>query len=797
MMTSWITLYPRWYMRERTLLSYHYPDLIVDDEQLRNGDLVLYGELTVRPPGGAQRYPVRVAYTQGTPFEHPRVTLLDAVPERNKDGSIKSAPEPRQIDQRHQMPDGGLCLFQRETRSSASASPLTGIDILRRAEKYLIGFHTGHWPPDTAEAELEAHYGQVGDVLVPSSFCRKDITGYGRLFLVLDLRRLPEVASGHVCPFLVTALTEESSGIVKPLDAREELVLTYPWIGDSAWDATLLGASTQDAMREDCRFQHGYWWSLPDEPMPFHDGAGLIKTLSSTSQGVDGWALLTDSLRTDLSVAESHFVGLKYPARDGGSEWLMLIVRRGKRAEGGGGILLGTDDEKRAAFSSAPVSVARVNRLEQSALHLRNTGVVSPDIREKTVALVGLGALGSSVAELLAKAGVGHFRLCDYDRLQTGNVARHVGGISDFGALKTDVVMKRLLQISPYIRFNRDDDILSASAVTSLDRLTRFMSSADITICTTADESVESVINQVAVINRFPVLYGRSMRRASMGRVFLVRSGTDACKACLGRHLQDGREGKPVPEAWIDIPEHDDDVLLHECGRPVIAGSAIDLSFIAGVVARVALDFLEKRGDLSNHWVWSQRPAPDVDCRLAAPLSTYDGVLRPRTDCPACREPEVTDLILAEDARNTIVTETEASPQSETGGVLIGYVDANGEAVALRATTAGPKAIRSRTEFRRDVAHCQEVLDQAARELGERGSYIGEWHSHLARQAAPSPIDMESLFGISGAPNYLTRCPVLLIVGLDPATEKVACLQSWSFPVGGRRYDIPNRVKQP
>ena len=84
-------------------------------------------------------------------------------------------------------------------------------------------------------------------------------------------------------------------------------------------------------------------------------------------------------------------------------------------------------------------------------------------------------------------------RLCDMDYLSTGNVARHVGGLDEFGALKTRVVMSRLLEINPHLRFS-GDDVISESAVGSLDRLAKFIEAADITIATTADESVESII---------------------------------------------------------------------------------------------------------------------------------------------------------------------------------------------------------------------------------------------------------------------------------------------------------------
>lgn len=790
---SWITLYPEWYIHERALLSRHYPGFRVDERALGIGHLIAYGELVVRPPGGAKRHPVRIAYPEGTPFEHPIVTPITQLPEWNEDGGVKQSPAEQIFDRRHQMPGGALCLFQRETRAATGGDVMDILQVLRRVEQWFAGHHTGRWPPDTEQSELESHFPTLSHLLVEDTFFAPDLVGHGRMFFALDLRRQmemhyqrPELRGYRLMPMVLTCVTKET-GIVESIDARAQLSRVCWWIEDAAWDATKLAEAPDLSKLGDNRLQHGYWWSLPEEPMPFHDGKGLIQVLSSASPDGDGWRALSQQLRGDLSVSPFHIIGLKYPGRDGGYEWLVCVFP-GNARQDQGGYVLQTDADKRAAFEWSPVwGCIRTHRLEPSALRLRNTGVVDNSVTERSALLIGLGALGSEVAELLAKAGIGKFYLCDSDCLMTSNVTRHLGGVGDFGKPKTDVVRDRILEINPYLEFGADD-IVYGSAVGSLDRLASMIASADLTICTTADESVESVVNQIAVIKGKPVLYGRSMRRASVGRIFLVQPGNDACKCCLADYAIAGREGRESPNDWIDVCESEDDILLHECGRPVIASSAIDLSFIAGLTARIALDVLEGRAGDQNHWVWTKAPAPDIDERLGSGLCTFVGRIDPRPGCPACQEPEVTALVLADEALAAITQEAESSPDRETGGVLIGFVDDQGRAIALRATGPGPDAVRERDLFKRDVPFIQSELDRAAAELNDRGSYIGEWHTHLTLDLRPSPIDIDSLFGVSRAPNYLTRCPCMMIVGVDPETGKAANREAWVFPIGGRMY---------
>lgn len=788
-MSSWFTLHPQWLASEQARLAQEYPDLRVDAAALRAGHVHYYGELVVRPSTGAKRHPIRLIYPASTPFEPPFVTPLEALPDFDEEGNAKES-EPRFFDRRHQMAGGGLCLFQHETRGVEGGEHISGVDVLRRAEQWFLGHHTGRWPPDSRDSELESHFYHAGDVLLSSKFYALEIEGSGRFFLVYDLPRMVTDPLQKDLPLVVTALTESPSGIEVVHDARSEIENLYPWLGNDAWSPDKLPdyETGVEGKVSGIVSEHGYWWALPQEPDPFQNGAGLLRVLEAVAPDGDAWKLLSTTCATDLTCSFKHFFGLRYPHRSGGVAWLILAMPERGTATAGGGLLLNTSDsEKRRVFEETPVYCLRVHGVRQEVVHLRNTGVVSTSVREKTVALVGLGALGSKVAELLAQAGVGVFRLADGDWLTTGNVSRHIGGLRDFGTRKTRVVGKRILDINPSLQITK---ILERSATGSLDALRQFMEPADLTICTTADENVESAVNQLAVSTGKSVLYGRALRRGAMGRVFLVRPGVDACKTCLGEYARRRREGEDPGADWTEITEDKSDILLHECGRPVIPASAIDLSFVAALTARVALSVLEGAELEANHWLWSRHAAPEVRAELATPLSTLASALSPLQACMACEPSSITRIVLAAEARDAITTEVEATVSTETGGVLIGHVTDEGEAVVLRATGPGPASTKQPFHFDRDVEFVQSQLDLALSDLGPKGLYLGEWHSHLVPNPEPSPTDVNSLCGIAESPNYDTACPVMIIAGLDQESARVASIKAWSFPLGGRVHSI-------
>jgi len=66
------------------------------------------------------------------------------------------------------------------------------------------------------------------------------------------------------------------------------------------------------------------------------------------------------------------------------------------------------------------------------------------------VAVFGLGAVGSYAVEALARAGVGHLRLVDFDEVNASNINRQLYALSStVGRPKVDVARERVLDINP------------------------------------------------------------------------------------------------------------------------------------------------------------------------------------------------------------------------------------------------------------------------------------------------------------------------------------------------------------
>ena len=67
-----------------------------------------------------------------------------------------------------------------------------------------------------------------------------------------------------------------------------------------------------------------------------------------------------------------------------------------------------------------------------------------------TVAIFGIGGVGSFTAEALARSGVGHLILIDKDAVDVTNINRQIHALSStVGAAKVEVMRARILEINP------------------------------------------------------------------------------------------------------------------------------------------------------------------------------------------------------------------------------------------------------------------------------------------------------------------------------------------------------------
>jgi molybdopterin/thiamine biosynthesis adenylyltransferase len=250
----------------------------------------------------------------------------------------------------------------------------------------------------------------------------------------------------------------------------------------------------------------------------------------------------------------------------------------------------------------------------RSELYSRNTGLLETSaLAEKKIVIVGLGSGGSPIALELARAGVGHFTLIDFDRLELGNISRHICGVNDLGRYKTLAVRDQLLQKNPFARIAT----LEVNVNQALSQVEDAVAACDLLIVASDNDQSRFNLNQMSLNNNKTTLYGRAITRAAGGDVLRVRPWKGPCYNCVfssgviaGRdeEMSQKRQALAVLPAYVEEDK---------INTMIQVGLSSDIAPIANMMVKMALVELSRgmetgmstvEEDLaSDFYVWANR----------------------------------------------------------------------------------------------------------------------------------------------------------------------------------------------
>ena len=117
-----------------------------------------------------------------------------------------------------------------------------------------------------------------------------------------------------------------------------------------------------------------------------------------------------------------------------------------------------------------------------------------------TVAVCGLGGLGSAIAIALARAGIGKLILIDFDRVDITNLHRQQYKPNQIGMNKTDALRSNLEEIAPYM------EIETHTVRLTEDNAADLLRNADI-ICEAFDRAENKAMLTEVVLTKMPDKY--------------------------------------------------------------------------------------------------------------------------------------------------------------------------------------------------------------------------------------------------------------------------------------------------
>jgi molybdopterin-synthase adenylyltransferase len=146
----------------------------------------------------------------------------------------------------------------------------------------------------------------------------------------------------------------------------------------------------------------------------------------------------------------------------------------------------------------------------------------------KRVLIVGMGALGTVLANHLVRAGVGHVRFADRDYVEKSNLQRQMLFDEDdvIEALPKAIAARKRLQ-----KINSDVTVEGIVTDVTVQNIAELMEGVDLVLDGTDNFQTRFLINDACYKNGIPFVYGGAVSSRGMSAIFIP--GVTPCLRCF------------------------------------------------------------------------------------------------------------------------------------------------------------------------------------------------------------------------------------------------------------------------
>lgn len=363
-------------------------------------------------------------------------------------------------------------------------------------------------------------------------------------------------------------------------------------------------------------FVEGYWLRLPERPKVSSLEDLPAELLRKAEAAIAAFAkALRKAQKNKLFI-----VGFVYPDevswRATRDDWLFVALQ----------ITVG---QKKSRNAQGKHALIRTDWAGRKAL-TRRAPFLSP-LANKSVLVVGLGALGSPLTLQLARAGVGELHLLDSDYLQVGNTVRWAMGWEYAGLDKASALAWRLGLDHPYTKVLRYGCRIGQHRGDH-DLVQQLVNKVDLVIDATAAHRVSHYLADQCWHLRKPYLWLTTTPGSAGGVVGRGLPGSTNCWHCFQRAMTDGRIRLPQDGGTSDVQPGG-------CSQPTYIGAGLDSDEVSLQASRLAVATLCRGApDAYPDFAWNGAVVDLIrNGSLVAPeWTTYTWAAHP--DCSNCQQ---------------------------------------------------------------------------------------------------------------------------------------------------------------
>ena len=360
-------------------------------------------------------------------------------------------------------------------------------------------------------------------------------------------------------------------------------------------------------------------------------------------------------------------------------------------------------------------------------------GKLSENLINSKILIIGCGALGSTLAEILVRGGCKYVALDDFDYVASGNLCRSKYDLQNLNNRKIESLKSNLINISPYV--NIINIPLKLNHYSDMDEfLNEYI---DFVFDCSTDTEVTYSLDKSSFVGKV-----FSLSITNNAKELICVSGNDITRKT--NHLYEFL-GNEEPSYFEGTG----------CGYPTFKANYNDISSLMNL-AMMNINFQIDKSSFSDNFIIQQ----DFENGFKK--------LKIRGYQEFFEDSSLNYLYISNETLCKIKEQLSHYYPDEFGGVFVGYKEGN---LTIIDDVLIPDDFENgRTVFIRHPGTLNDRLELIFNKTDGKITYIGEWHSHPNAQALPSLTDINAMDKIAKDQKIRNSNPILMIAKI---TEEI------------------------
>lgn len=358
-------------------------------------------------------------------------------------------------------------------------------------------------------------------------------------------------------------------------------------------------------------------------------------------------------------------------------------------------------------------------------------GKLNKKITNSNILIIGCGALGSSLAEILVRGGAKNIVLEDFDIISGGNLCRANYNLNDMVSYKTDSLTQRLKTISPFVNINSISVKLNHY---DLDKIKdAFNKNIDIIFDCSTDTEVTYIIDKLNFTGEV-----FSLAITNNAKSFVSITGNNLTKQA--KTIFDFVENEP-PSYFEGTG----------CGYPTFEANFNDISVLLNTGLKVINNNYSKNKNNESFII-----QPNFEDELNIDIEEYEHYNLYSKN---------SSIHISKSVLKKIKKETKFHYPNEFGGVFVGYK--SDENYIITNILIPDEYRNGKAIFVRHPGTLNVRLSEIHNKTKGKIEYLGEWHSHPDGPTKPSSTDIKAMKEIAKDKNISIDNPLLMIAEVN------------------------------